>query len=163
MFLRKLIMVNWGNLPNSEFEFGPINLLSGGNGSGKTTAADLIQTIMTAAHENLFQYNPGQDETTQKGRGGKKVRTLASYVLGCDDGSYARMNPTDGYLAATFHPTQGETNDTLTALISVRAWLEVAGSNRLAKQEDLVFYILTQQQEKALSLSTYNRIIVCCG
>ena len=152
MFLRKLIMVNWGNLPNSEFEFGPINLLSGGNGSGKTTAADLIQTIMTAAHENLFQYNPGQDETTQKGRGGKKVRTLASYVLGCDDGSYARMNPTDGYLAATFHPTQGETNDTLTALISVRAWLEVAGSNRLAKQEDLVFYILTQQQEKALSL-----------
>ncbi len=59
MFLRKLIMVNWGNLPNSEFEFGPINLLSGGNGSGKTTAADLIQTIMTAAHDALFQYNPG--------------------------------------------------------------------------------------------------------
>lgn len=152
MFLRRLIMVNWGNLPNAEFEFGPVNLLSGGNGSGKTTAADIIQTIMTAAHENLFQYNPGQDETTQKGRGGKKVRTLASYILGCDDGSYSRVNPTDGYLVATFYPTQGETSDAITAMISVRAWLEVAGQNRLPRQEELVFYILTQQQENSLRL-----------
>ena len=75
MYLKKLILINWGNLPNTEFEFGPLNLFSGGNGSGKTTAADAIQTLMTAAHENLFQFNPGQDETTQKGRGGKKVRT----------------------------------------------------------------------------------------
>ncbi len=152
MFLKKLIMVNWGNLPNGEFEFGPINLFSGGNGSGKTTAADIIQTVMTAAHENLFQYNPGQDETTQKGRGGKKVRTLASYVLGCDDGSYARLNPTDGYMAATYHPTEGEVGESFTALIGVRAWLEVAGNNRLPRQEELVFYILTQQQNRALSL-----------
>ena len=50
MFLKKFIYVNWGNIPATEFEFGPINLLSGGNGSGKTTAADAIQTIMTAAH-----------------------------------------------------------------------------------------------------------------
>lgn len=152
MFLRRMVMVNWGNLPNAEFEFGPVNLLSGGNGSGKTTAADMIQTIMTAAHENLFQYNPGQDETTQKGRGGKKVRTLASYILGCDDGSYARLNPTDGYLAATFYPTLGESSDAVTALISVRAWLEVAGQNRLPRQEELVFYILTQQQDQPLRL-----------
>ncbi|TQV86910.1 ATP-binding protein [Aliikangiella coralliicola] len=153
MFLKKLIMVNWGNLPNNEFEFGPVNLFSGGNGSGKTTAADMIQTIMTAAHENLFQYNPGQDETTQKGRGGKKVRTLASYILGCDDGSYARLNPSDGYMAAVFHPTQGESGDPFTALIGVRAWLETAGKNRLARQEELVFYILTQQQNRSLSLA----------
>ena len=63
---------------------------------------------MTAAHENLFHYNPGQDESTQRGRGGKRVRTLASYVLGCDDGGYARTEPTDGYLAAVFHPTSGD-------------------------------------------------------
>ncbi|MEJ2456567.1 MAG: ATP-binding protein, partial [Candidatus Thiodiazotropha sp.] len=123
MYLKRFIYVNWGNLPNGEFEFGPINLLSGGNGSGKTTAADAIQTVMTAAHENLFQFNPGQDETTQRGRGGKRVRTLASYVLGCDDGSYARLDPSDGYLAAIFHPTQGETATPLTALIAVRAYL----------------------------------------
>ncbi len=152
MFLKKLILINWGNLPNGEFEFGPVNLFSGGNGSGKTTAADMIQTIMTAAHENLFQYNPGQDETTQRGRGGKKVRTLASYILGCDDGSYARLNPTDGYMAATFHPTQGENGEAFTALIGVRAWLEQAGKNRLARQEELVFYILTQQQNRVLTI-----------
>ncbi len=142
MFLKRFIYVNWGNLPNSEFEFGPINLLSGGNGSGKTTAADAIQTIMTAAHENLFQYNPGQDETTQRGRGGKRVRTLASYVLGCDDGSYARLDPSDGYLAAVFHPTQGETAQPLTALIAVRAYLEQGGSQPVARQEEAVFFIL---------------------
>ena len=106
MFLKKFIYVNWGNIPATEFEFGPINLLSGGNGSGKTTAADAIQTIMTAAHDTLFHYNPGQDEATQRGRG-KNVRTLASYVLGCDDGSYARPNGAVGYLAAVFHPTVG--------------------------------------------------------
>ena len=72
MYLKKMIYVNWGNIPQMEVEFGRVNLFSGGNGSGKTTAADGIQTLMTAAHENLFNYNPGQDETTQRGRGGKQ-------------------------------------------------------------------------------------------
>ena len=142
MFLKKFIFVNWGNIPQLEFEPGPVNLLSGGNGSGKTTAADAIQTIMTAAHENLFQYNPGQDETTQRGRGGKRVRTLASYVLGCDDGSYARLDPTDGYLAAVFSPTKGESADPFTAVIGVRAWLDTTGGQRVARQDELLFFIL---------------------
>ncbi len=142
MFLKRFVFVNWGNIPNLEFELGPVNLFSGGNGSGKTTAADAIQTIMTAAHENLFQYNPGQDETTQRGRGGKRVRTLASYVLGCDDGSYARLDPSDGYLAAIFHPTQGEDAEPFTAVIGIRAWLDTSGSNTAARQDSLNFFIL---------------------
>ena len=146
MFLKKFIFVNWGNIPNLEFDFGPINLFSGGNGSGKTTAADALQTIMTAAHENLFQYNPGQDETTQRGRGGKRVRTLASYVLGCDDGSYARLDPTDGYLCAVFHPTQGESSEPFTAIIAVRAWLDESGGQKVARQDDAFFYILPGEQ-----------------
>ncbi|MBL1276936.1 MAG: hypothetical protein COB30_012700 [Ectothiorhodospiraceae bacterium] len=146
MFLKKFIFVNWGNIPQLEFEMGPINLLSGGNGSGKTTAADAIQTIMTAAHENLFQYNPGQDETTQRGRGGKRVRTLASYVLGCDDGSYARIEPTDGYLAAVFCPTSGETAEPFTAVIGVRAWLDITGGQHIARQDDLRFFILPGEE-----------------
>ena len=146
MFLKKFVYVNWGNIPQLEFEFGPINLLSGGNGSGKTTAADAIQTIMTAAHENLFQYNPGQDETTQRGRGGKRVRTLASYVLGCDDGSYARMDTTDGYLAAIFHPTEGEDGEPFTAMIGIRAWLDKSGQMAVARQDDVQFFILPGEQ-----------------
>ncbi len=142
MLLKRVIYVNWGNIPNSEFEFGPINLFSGGNSSGKTTAGDAIQTVMTAAHENLFQYNPGQEETTQRGRGGKQARSLASYVLGCDDGAYARLDPSDSYLAAVFHPTHGETASPFTALIAVRAWLEQGGSRPIARQDDAVFFIL---------------------
>lgn len=151
MFLKKFIYVNWGNIPALEFDFGPINLLSGGNGSGKTTAADAIQTIMTAAHDTLFHYNPGQDEATQRGRG-KNVRTLASYVLGCDDGSYARPGGAVGYLAAVFHPTQGETGDPFTAIIGVSASLDKAGNQAAARQNDIQFYIIAGEQ---LTLSDF--------
>ncbi|PCJ30039.1 MAG: hypothetical protein COA99_18730 [Moraxellaceae bacterium] len=146
MFLKKFIYVNWGGIPNQEFEFGPVNLLSGGNGSGKTTAADAIQTIMTAAHDTLFSYNPGQEETTQRGRGGKQTRTLESYVLGCDDGSYARPWVTDGYIAAVFHPTEGESSEPFTAIIANRAFLETVGSQRQAKLDVTQFFIVTNTQ-----------------
>jgi energy-coupling factor transporter ATP-binding protein EcfA2 len=142
VFLKTLVLVNWGNIPNGEFAMGPINLFSGANGSGKTTAADAIQTLMTAAHESLFQYNPGQEETTQRGRGGKRVRTLASYILGCDDGSYARLEPTDGYIAAVFHPTQGETAEPFTAIVAVRAWLDRSGKVPLAREDQIAFFVL---------------------
>ncbi|MDO6747092.1 ATP-binding protein [Gilvimarinus sp. 1_MG-2023] len=152
MFLKRGIFVNWGNIPQLEFEFGPINLFSGGNGSGKTTAADAIQTLMTAAHENLFNYNPGQDETTQRGRGGKQVRTLASYVLGCDDGSYARPWTVDGYVAGIFHPTQGESGEPFTAVMCVRAHLDSAGSQKQARLDELLFLVVPGEQ---LSLSHF--------
>ncbi len=146
MFCKRGIYVNWGNIPHLEMDFGPINLFSGGNGSGKTTAADGLQSLMTAAHENLFTYNPGQDETTQKGRGGKNVRTLASYILGCDDGSYARTRLTDGYVAGVFHPTQGESGEKFTAVMAVRAKLDSAGSSRQARQDDILFLIVPNEE-----------------
>lgn len=145
MFLKKFIYVNWGNIPALEFDFGPINLLSGGNGSGKTTAADAVQTIMTAAHDTLFMFNPGQDEATQRGRN-KQVRTLASYVLGCDDGSYARPEGAVGYLGAVFHPTQGETSEPFTALIGVSASLDKAGTQIVARQNDMQFFVFPGEQ-----------------
>ena len=153
MFLKKFIYVNWGNIPQLEFDFGPISLFSGGNGSGKTTAADAIQTVMTAAHDNLFHYNPGQDEASQRGRG-KQVRTLASYVLGCDDGSYARPFDCDGYLAAVFHPTKGEDAEPFTAVIGMRAHLDAAGSQRVARLDELQFFIVPGEQ---LCLSHFVR------
>ena len=146
MYCKKAILVNWGNIPNLVFDFGPVNLFSGGNGSGKTTAADALQSLMTASYENLFNYNPGQDETTQRGRGGKNVRTLASYVLGCDDGSYARTAPTDGYIVAVFHPTKGEPGTRFTAVMAVRASIETVGKQRQARQRQLAFYIINDEE-----------------
>ncbi len=146
MFLKRAILVNWGNIPSIELEFGPVNLFSGGNGSGKTTAADAIQALMTAAHENLFAFNPGQDETTQKGRGGKQVRTLASYLLGCDDGSYARLEATDGYIAAVFFPTDGEDAEPFTAVMAMRGHLEKSGPVAQARLDELYFLILPNEQ-----------------
>lgn len=154
MFAKKVIFINWGNVPLLDFEFGPINLFSGGNGSGKTTAADGIQSIMTAAHENLYNYNPGQDETTQRGRRGKQVRTLASYVLGCDDGSYSRPWNTDGYLVAVFHPTQGESAEPFTAVMAIRARIDQAGQQKQARQDELGFFIL---QGEMLELEDFTR------
>lgn len=142
MYLKKFVYIHWGNIPNTECEFGPINLFSGGNGSGKTTAADAIQTVMTAAHDNLFHFNPGQDEASQRGRGGKQVRTLASYILGCDDGAYARPGGCDGYLGAVFYPTPGETSEPFTALIGMRAYLEGSGQQRVARLDDTQFFLL---------------------
>lgn len=154
MFCKRAILVNWGNIPSQEIDLGPINLFSGGNGSGKTTAADAIQSLMTAAHENLFNYNPGQDETTQRGRGGKQVRTLASYVLGCDDGSYSRPRTTDGYIAGIFHPTQGEIAEPFTAVMCIRAFLDTAGTSRQARQDELQFLILPNE---SLTLAHFVR------
>ena len=153
MYLKRSITVNWGNLPAKELEYGPINLFSGGNGSGKTTAADALQTLMTAAYDNLFTYNPGQDETSQRGRGGKQVRTLASYILGCDDGAYARpYDSSDGYIAGVFHPTKGETAEPFTAVIGVRAYLDRAGSTPQARQSEVLLMIVPGEM---LSLSHF--------
>ncbi len=142
MYLKKFVYVNWGNIPHAEFDFGPINLFSGGNGSGKTTAADAIQTVMTAAHDSLFHFNPGQDESTQRGRGGKQVRTLASYVLGCDDGAYARPDACHGYLAAIFAPTPGEDGEGFSALMAMSAFVETNGKQKIARLNDSQFYLL---------------------
>ncbi|MCK7597379.1 hypothetical protein M0G74_08880 [Microbulbifer sp. CAU 1566] len=146
MFLKKLILINWGNIPQLEYDFGPINLFSGGNGSGKTTAADAIQTLMTAAHDTLFTFNPGQDETTQRGRGGKQVRTLASYVLGCDDGSYARLQPTDCYITGNFYPTEGEDGEPFTAIMAIRAHLDTSTKPAQARQDSLKFFLIPGEQ-----------------
>ncbi|MCL6415692.1 hypothetical protein MIB92_08520 [Aestuariirhabdus sp. Z084] len=146
MYLKRFVFINWGNVPATEFDMGPVNLLSGASGSGKTTAADAIQTIMTAAKNNLFNYNPGQDETTQKGRGGKQVRTLASYVLGCDDGSFARPWRCDGFLAAVFYPTKGEDATPFTAMIGVRADYDTAGKQAVARELDSRFFIIPNEQ-----------------
>jgi len=122
VYLKTLICVNWGNLPIRAYALGPTTLLTGGSGSGKTTMADAIQTVMTASKRGLFMYNPGQDEATQYGKGGKIPRSLASYILGADDNNFARPNGAHGYVACIFAPSPGEPDKPgFSAIVAVTA------------------------------------------
>lgn len=133
--------MNWANLPNDqEFEFGNINLVVGESGSGKTTLLDAVQTVLTAAYRGLFQFNPGQDEATQQGH--KKIpRTLGSYILGCDDGAYARQF-CDGYVALVFVPNKNEPCQVFSAILAARAHVEKVGETRSAREDTIKFFIV---------------------
>ena len=57
MFAKKVIFVNWGNIPSLEFNFGPVNLFSGGNGSGKTTILNAFTWVLYEEFTGAFN-NP---------------------------------------------------------------------------------------------------------
>lgn len=141
MKLDKMILVNWGALRSEEYPAGNMTLLTGPTGSGKSTFLDALQTVMTAAHQNIFSYNPGQDETTQGARNGKTKRTLASYIVGAEDNLFARPDGAHGYVAAVFKPSEGETGKGLTALVAVAARVDGSGTRRQAVMERLALII----------------------
>ena len=95
MKIGRLLTWHWGSLEDREWVFADSVLLTGESGSGKSTLLDAIQTVLTAAHQHLVQFNIGQDESTQSRRGGKEPRTLAAYALGQQaDGVFLRTRST---------------------------------------------------------------------
>lgn len=142
MKLDKLVLMNWGALRSGEYPMGSMTLLTGPTGSGKSTMLDALQTVMTAAHQNLFSYNPGQDETNQGTRNGKTKRTLWSYIVGAEDNLFARPEGAHGYIAAVFKPSEGEQGKDFTALIGAAARIDGSGDRRLAVQERLALVIV---------------------
>jgi len=142
MKLDKLILVNWGALRSQEYPMGNMTLLTGPTGSGKSTMLDALQTVMTAVYQNIFSYNPGQDETTQGARNGKTKRSLWSYVVGAEDNLFARPNGAHGYVAAVFKPSEGEEGREFTALVAASARVDGAGERRQAVSERLALLII---------------------
>ncbi len=157
MYLKKLICLNWGNLPQREYEFGSLNLLTGGSGAGKTTMADAIQTVMTAAKSGLYAYNPGQEETSQRKRRGKTPRTLPSYILGADDQDYARPEGTHGYVALIFSSSPDEqSSNEFSAVVGITAYLQteqLAGGQKRTPHIESV-HLLTVEG-KAISIDDF--------
>jgi energy-coupling factor transporter ATP-binding protein EcfA2 len=124
MKIAKLLTWHWGSLEDREWAFADSVLLTGESGSGKSTLLDAIQTVLTAAHQHLVQFNIGQDESTQSRRGGKEPRTLAAYALGQQaDGVFLRQRATS-YAAIVFAASEraGEKAATFTALVGVEAF-----------------------------------------
>lgn len=142
MKLDRLILVNWGSLRSDEYPMGNMSLLTGPTGSGKSTMLDALQTVMTAVHQNIFSYNPGQDETTQSARNGKTKRTLWSYIVGAEDNLFARPSGAHGYVAAVFKPSEGESGKEFTALVAVAARVDGTGERRIAVGERLNLLII---------------------
>ena len=142
MKLESLILVNWGSLRPGEYPMGNMTLLTGPTGSGKSTLLDALQTGMTAAYQNVFNYNPGQDETTQSARNGKTKRTLWSYIVGAEDNLFARPDGAHGYVALVFKPSEGETGNGFTALVAAAARVDGSGERRQAVAERLALLII---------------------
>jgi len=121
--ISKIITWQWGSLEAREWPFADTVLLTGESGSGKSTLLDSVQTLLTAAHHHLVQFNIGQDESTQSRRGGKEPRTLAAYALGQQaDGVFLRQRSTS-YVALVFEASEeaGEREKPMTALVGVEA------------------------------------------
>lgn len=55
MKLKSMGLLNWANLPNRDYEFGEINMITGESGAGKTTLLDALQPLLTGTTAGLFQ------------------------------------------------------------------------------------------------------------
>lgn len=136
MYLRRITLVNWANVPNDTYELAQVVLMTGPSGAGKTTILDAIQTLMAGALPEIMRYNLSQEEGGTRSRE-KKIRTLASYVLGADEDLFSRPNGAHCYLIGEFEPNTGESGEPFCALIGVTAPpVEQQGGERVARHEE---------------------------
>jgi len=152
MKIAKVLTWHWGSLEDREWLFTDTVLLTGESGSGKSTLLDAIQTVLTAAHQHLVQFNIGQDESTQSRRGGKEPRTLAAYALGQQaDGVFLRPRSTS-YAGIVFEASEqaGEQASPLTALVGVEALVD---GKRAVSARSPTFFLV----RRALSLDHLAR------
>lgn len=153
MKLDRMVLVNWGQLRPGNYDLGNMTLLTGPTGAGKSTMLDGLQTIMTAAHQGIVAYNPGQEEVTRGPRRGKSKRTLESFVVGAEYSRFSRPDGAQGYVAAVFRPGPDEaTAKAFTALVAASARVDGTGERRDPKLERLVLVIV---EDAALTVEDF--------
>ena len=105
--LIRITLVNWYLFNCDDIEInGQSILLTGQNGSGKSSILDALQTILAGADENRTMFNAASSDGTRSGR------TVRSYVLGevADPNSNDVCKPravSNSYISLTFIDTQG--------------------------------------------------------
>lgn len=146
MKLDHLVLVNWGQLPPGNYELGNMTLLTGANGTGKSTLLDSLQTVMTASYQGIVAYNPGQEEVQAGQRRGKTKRTLESFICGAEYNLFSRPDGAHGCVAAVFRPEDGEaTAKPFTAVVAAAAHIDGQGERRIARLERLELIIVDDE------------------
>ncbi|RYG14760.1 MAG: AAA family ATPase [Burkholderiales bacterium] len=144
MKLDRLIFVNWGHMAAGTYEMGNLTLLTGPTGAGKSTMLDAMQVVLTAANKNIMNLNPGQDEMGQGGAPRDKTRrSVEGYLVGAEKNLFARPHGAHGYIAAVFHPDDGEHQcQPFTALVAASARVEGGGEARQPKLEQFNLFLV---------------------
>ena len=105
--LVRISLVNWYLFEADDIHInGESIMLTGGNGAGKSSILDAIQTILGGANEAKLMFNAASSDGSQSGR------TIRSYVLGEviestgeDLGSRSTSNC---YISMTFQDRKGD-------------------------------------------------------
>lgn len=141
MKMSKLIVANWANIPNREYDLSDLVFLTGETGVGKSTMLDAIQTLMTASKNGIVKYNAGQDEAQNKKRN-KEYRTIQGYFAGEDRFKFSRPNGCRSTIALTFQSSSHEEQGKFTALVTGSVDFEEAKGEKKPKLDSLKFYII---------------------
>jgi hypothetical protein len=103
MKLSKLVLINWGTIPDGVFTFDGTTAFSGETGAGKTSILDAMIAVMTGASKKMGRLNSASDD----GKGSRSrdavYRTVESYVLGGSNGLFQRSSA-HGYAAMVWEP-----------------------------------------------------------
>lgn len=141
MKINKLLIANWANIPNQEYDLSDLVFLTGETGVGKSTMLDAIQTLMTANKKGIVQYNAGQDEAQNKKRN-KEYRSIQGYFAGEDRFKFSRVNGCRSTIALTFQSTKGEDRALFTALITGSVSFEESKGEKRPILDSLHFFIV---------------------
>ncbi|WP_419771326.1 MAG: SbcC/MukB-like Walker B domain-containing protein [Candidatus Marinarcus sp.] len=158
MKIKKFITINWANLENIEYKLDDLVFLTGQTGVGKSTFLDAIQTGLTAAHNNIVNYNAGQDESERKSKH-KEYRKLEGYVLGEDRELYSRPNGAVGTIVLTFVSTKQEIPCIFSAVVNIKCSLEEQSKSRKAVLDGINFFIIKNYEIQKEDLLDGNIVL----
>ena len=107
--LVKIRLINWHYLSNETIDIKDNTLLSGANGSGKSTIMDAITYVLTAG-DTVFNLAANE-------KGKRDLRGYVKCKLGMDDKEYLRNGDVSGHIALQFHDERTDTDFTVGAVI----------------------------------------------
>ncbi|NQY53721.1 MAG: AAA family ATPase [Campylobacteraceae bacterium] len=145
MKFKKVILANWANIPNQEYDLSDLVFLTGETGVGKSTMLDAIQTLMTANKKGIVLYNAGQDEAQNKKRN-KEYRTIQGYFAGEDRFKFSRPNGCRSTIVLSFQNSINEEKYEFSALITGVVSFEESKGEKRPILDSLKFFIIKSHE-----------------